>query len=1174
MTRIQRPTDDRTSNDLLCWEQPGTSIDEPASCPLLKTVHLLPIRYGRVEVAPADTDPGYPYSLLSRPLGYRLLRHGYLYVLDADNGELHEYRHEDGKLTGHNDGKLEYPKQHTLYVCFTDAPLTERKKAQVLDSQEERTYFMQEIDLASASPVSGGRHLLTLEQAKQWVAEFAEDHTPDAPENGHPQESEPYYWENQPYYHKTRFGKLIKQQAVEDPDDCLCLVLQDDVGVMLDLAQHQDDVVGWLDEWAASGEQPGDTERDYVLGTIIESMTVVDRTAVLGAIQQRSDAESRAMVTDIEAFEEDKKTVILQALADWLNSDSNDGRGIGPSAQGHPAELKKRLDAIRPEASRTNYLELAERLNWTTEDYYTRKALTGVDQGFVDKHIDTIKTLKATHNENLRGALEGVGMGKQGINELIDRPRMEAFMVAQRPKLARWQTELALVTEDRVTLLCDSRYHQAAWYFDPEDGAQVGVALTLEGLCLKDVCRTDEAAERVAQWMQEHPQYTRPLFHTLSLADQSPEKEPMTTYASILGAGYNVVVKAKEYGDSLANAEAGRLPALDRMSKDIQLSAAAIGDALSPAITNSIARTMEQLYQGLETDRLPSMDRIFRDIPFFLKGKMLDAANSGKIEFRVASADELTAFRDNLHKIMQLNNQLGDISNEHDRVKATHGHLSDRARQLVDQFHAVREEQRVVGERMARGLSPVDESEARIPLASPDEMSGKAALSLILPAVEHRGVGLMMQSIRAGSATVPEVGALGDAIGVAIFFVQLGALFNALDTYYSEKNAFGTGRKSFAPVLEAIFTSSSAGFACAQGIGNSALGARASQLANAWQRVELKGVHVQMGKLHAYLGFVGYLAGFAAAGFSFNKHRNNWLEAVRSGNQQAETAAIMAMVGSGGLVATNTMGLVSSVRTFAQVAAAGRQAAMQIGGDAAEARAAVWATSGTRLATMFARLNLAGLVFTVVELGATWYYNYTNRSQRDDWLSSTPWTSDESRNQKLPLADYIDALERTGSAITLTWNSQADGAFYLNCHGLPANALKRPIAGPPPYKVSLACWRVQPEDGWIFKDPETWVKSMGPVLATLQVTERTDYLQVGFSSPPPETTEDGIFTSELSLMVKIETRQSDDGYAGEVYMLRVKPDSEFPLLPVQEPPKERAIWWELDWPYAPLEAVE
>jgi hypothetical protein len=97
---------------------------------------------------------------------------------------------------------------------------------------------------------------------------------------------------------------------------------------------------------------------------------------------------------------------------------------------------------------------------------------------------------------------------------------------------------------------------------------------------------------------------------------------------------------------------------------------------------------------------------------------------------------------------------------------------------------------------------------------------------------------------------------------------------------------------------------------------------------------------------------------------------------------------------------------------------------------------------------------------------------------------------------------------------------------------------------------------------------------MGPVLDTLQVTERTDYLQIGFSSPPHETTEHGIVTSELALMVKVETRQSDDGYAGEVYMLRVKPDSGFPLLPVHELPKERAIWWELDWPYAPLEVVE
>ena len=145
MTRIKRPTDDRTSNDLLCWEQPGTPIDEPASCPLLQTVHLLPIRYGRVEVAPADTDPGYPYSLTSRPLGYRLLRHGYLYVLDADTGELHEYLHENGELTGHNGGKLEYPVSHTLYVAFSELAWTARKKAQVLGDSQERDALLQKV---------------------------------------------------------------------------------------------------------------------------------------------------------------------------------------------------------------------------------------------------------------------------------------------------------------------------------------------------------------------------------------------------------------------------------------------------------------------------------------------------------------------------------------------------------------------------------------------------------------------------------------------------------------------------------------------------------------------------------------------------------------------------------------------------------------------------------------------------------------------------------------------------------------------------------------------------------------------------------------------------------------------------------------------------------------------
>ncbi|MFT7366084.1 MAG: hypothetical protein ACI9OW_000980 [Marinobacter psychrophilus] len=120
--------------------------DEPGSCPLLKSVHLLPIRYGRVEVAPVDTGPGYPYALTSRPVGYRLLKNGHIYVLDAGVGgdaggdtnreKLHEYLYKDGELTGHNGGKLEYPTSHTLYVAFSEIAWTAQRESQVLDDSE------------------------------------------------------------------------------------------------------------------------------------------------------------------------------------------------------------------------------------------------------------------------------------------------------------------------------------------------------------------------------------------------------------------------------------------------------------------------------------------------------------------------------------------------------------------------------------------------------------------------------------------------------------------------------------------------------------------------------------------------------------------------------------------------------------------------------------------------------------------------------------------------------------------------------------------------------------------------------------------------------------------------------------------------------------------------------
>lgn len=1137
MTRIQRPTDDRTSNDLLCWEQPGTPIDEPASCPLLKTVHLLPIRYGRVEVAPTDTDPGYPYSLTSRPLGYRLLRHGFLYVLDADAGELHEYQHEDGELTGHNNGNLEYPVSHTLYVAFSDMAWTARKKAQVLDDPQERDALLQRVDLASASPLSGGRHLLTPEQAEQWVAEFAEDHTPNAPEDGHPQESEPYHWENQPHYHKTRLGKLIKQQSIDDVSNCLCLVLQDDVGVMLDLAQHQDDVVGWIGDWAQSGDEPGHTERDYMLGTWIESMTLINDNVLEAASDRPGGEPFRDLY---EGTDEAQRQAIYDYLA--VRKDYRGPQPMGPE------------DYLR-EHHGDNPLVRAQ-----------LAMIDAMGQANYDQHRDTINQLNLQNYHQLYGAK----LGQRGINELIDRPRMDAFMAAQRAKLARWQGLLADITEDRATLLCDSRFHRAAWYFDVADEKQLEAALDLNYACLKDLCRTDEAAEKVLAWLEENPQYSHPLFHTMPLAGQAPDKEPATTYLAIAGAGYSLVTRAAGWSQRLADAEAGRLPDLESRSQEIQAKAAAIGDTLAPVLSRSIARTMEQLYQGIGANRIPPLDDLFRDLPYFFKGRMLKAIRAGEVEFRLASEPELATFRQNLEQLLALNERLETLAHDHDVAKTTHGHKSERAQSLVNEFKATREEQRALSRRLAGALSPVEETDTGLKL-EPAE-TGRAGIALLLPALDQQQMGTLMGHFRQGLTSAPRVNLMGDGLGALVFVVQAVTFGKSLAELFSADSEQKFSTENLKQVGESFLAASSAGFLAAQSLADTTLEARAQTLAQAWQRNAVQSVHIGMGKLHVWLGGPAYLFGAVSAAIGSYKHGNNWLESLRTGNAEAQTGATLGMLGSGGLTAINSYGLYRTGQSLINVLIV----------SAGKEKAFAWATAGTRLSSLFARLNIAGLVFTVFELGGTWLYNRYNLSKRDQWLQTTPWSREPGQVHNGSLEDYEQAFARLGNSVSLekipTEEEDGQDQWVLNCHALTAEGLIEPLGQPAPHRVWLSAWRIRPErSGWFHDTPEAWVRCSRDILTNLEIRAGSGHLQLAFSPPDHGKSGPDPETRDLALMVRLDTLHSEDRYTQEVYMLKVTPDSDWPVTPVQEPPKDqegRTYWYQVRNPSMELDIFE
>jgi hypothetical protein len=1149
MTRIQRPTDDRTSNDLLCWEQPGTPIDEPASCPLLQTVHLLPIRYGRVEVAPADTDPGYPYSLTSRPLGYRLLRHGYLYVLDADTGELHEYLHENAELTGHNGGKLEYPVSHTLYVAFSELAWTARKKAQVLGDPQERDALLQKVGLSSASPLSGGEYLLTLDQAKQWVAEFAEDYTPDAPEDGHPQEGEPYQWENQPYYHKTRFGKLIKQQSIDDVSNCLCLVLRDDVGVMLDLAQHQDDVVGWIESWT----NEGDDERDYFLGTLIESMTLLDEQGLDAMVDNSDHPAIVSMRQDLEAMPESDRSNTQSALLAALRQLEDETRP-GPNDASLPPDVKSRVEEIRSTANRTNAYGILPKMQRAVDEWYLRQAMEGARPDFVDSHIEGIVALENAHRDNLKAILVGRGFGHRGVNDLIDREAMDQYMAGQRAKLARWQSLLTDITGDRIQLLTDNRYHQAAWYFDSEDEAQIEAALDLEYACRTDICRSDEASDRVLEWLEQNPQYSLPLFQTLPKNDRSEDGELAKTYVAVGSAGYAVVTKAAEWIQRVKEAEQGKLPDYSHYSQQIQQKAEGVGDTLAPVIARAKGRAVGELYKAIDSQALPELDDLFRDLPYFFKRRMLDAIDQGKAEFRFASASELATFRDNLRQMLQLDQRMKQLQNQHDVAKSTHGHLSEKAQGLVTEFKATREEHRKIGKRVAAALSPVEETDTGLKLEP--ATTGRAGITLVPPPLAQQEVGRLVGHFRQGLSSAPRVNLMGDGLGYLVFGVQLAILWNVSNEIGSNSENPDANQR----IYESAWATAAAGFLASQGIMDTAYGARARALAGAWQRSALGNVYVRMGKLHVGLGIFAYGAGAFSSVLGAYKHRENWLRAVQTGNAEAQTGAVLGMIGSGGLAATNTYGLYRTGQSFIQAVAA----------RGAEKKAVAWATTGRTLSGLFARLNVAGLVFTVFELGGTWLYNRYNLSERDKWLQTTPWSQEPEQVHNGTLDDYVEAFARLGNSVSLDevpGEDEEPSRLRLNCHGLPADGLIEPLEGKAPHRLSVAAWRIQPGRRGMFSlKPETWVPCTGAILGSLEQSADTGHLQLAFRPPAHEKTQHGIRTRDLGLMVKLETLQEDGAYTGAVYMLKVTPDSQYPLTPVQETPKAEITWWRLRQP--------
>ena len=1136
-----------------------------STCPLMQEeVQLIPLRYGLTEWVDPSTQLSMPFSLLSRPLGIRLVRDGFLYIIDNGTGYLHEYQIEKGAITkllwkdaevradtrtnAIGEPHLIFRRSSKLHVAYSELQWTARKCTQVLASQEDRDYFMQQIDLKRADPQRGGAHLLTREQTEKWLAEvvqnkahrdeqgqqtFLDHQNRPALVEPHPGELQSYVWEDPALFRDTHIGELTAKILPAHEHDALFLVLRDDIGVMRDLAQFQDKVVDWISEWRDGGTQPGANERDYMIACYIESLTQIRGDELL----KLDDSDAHAMLEDLQRLPEPDQSNTRQAILDYLNSNSDSGRHPGPSDPNLPPELKAELDEIRSRATRANAYGIVDELNTATERYYASHILAGANSDFTKKHLDTLKRLKRERNRQIRDALNGAKLGQRGINDLIDRPAMDAFLATNRAKLQRWDALLERISTDRTNMTTALRFHRAAWYYDAQQAEQVGLAFATQYACLKDIGRCDAANEKLYAWLEENPQYDRPLFHTLPLNTQS---ELAAQYVLPGLSIYGAAAAVDHWLGKLKEIEQGKIPALDELPEITQALGRSAQSTLDPALSFGISKAMQTFFEEVGQQKVPDLDELFRRLPKALPKRLLDAAKREGLTFAVASETEKAALIEDLKEVLANRAELKRLKKQRGVIisNADNGHKAPRARALQLDIDRVRAQLDVLEPRLAAAISPIAEApqnSVRVAGAAP----GRAGITLILPPAELQEVATGLRNIRNGYATAGTLGKLGDGVGLAVFVAQLVNLVQVTSATLSQP----ANKKDLMPFIGAVMTTGAAGFAAAQSIANTALEARAAQLVKGLQNHALAATHVQLGKLHFGLGLVAYGAGFFAAAISSRAHYNEWLGAVQNGNAQAQQGAAIALAGSSGMLGASGYGLAHTFR-------AGGEVAKHLYNPAA--RRAAWALAGPRLATVFFRFNIAGALFTALELGGTWWYNRNNTNAHDDWLLSTPWSQDAGKRKDYTLETYqqtlLGVIQRPSATVIhgshdswwrdlLLAPKRIDIALALP--GLSQGELEQPLAGQPAARLSLSAYRIRTVR---YEKGESMVR-WHPLHELGLERAVSSPLMLRIERPQPMDAAIGGYTQEeLLLELRTERLNERGQYREECHTIRLAPD--------------------------------
>jgi hypothetical protein len=423
-------------------------------------------------------------------------------VIDEGSGYLHEYRIDDGvpvkllwqgrevaqdlRQTSTGETALIFPRNSVLYVAYAELQWTAAKCSHVLGSAADRQHFMQRVNLAEADCLEGGVHLRVEKQVQAQLAELAEEPAPRCSIPDIPaEELQDYSWESEPLFREAHIGELKKALNPFYQNNHLYLIVQDSIGILRDLAEEQDRVVTWIEQW----RKRTDNDLRYPVASYIDTLIKVGDHTVSGKSRliEKTTPEQRARIYEY-----------VDARNDWLR-ERNQGPVPTVPVFGQPAPLPSERYQASP-ATQAARLEM---------DRCRVRMVETLGTPLYDELENDIEALE----DRSKGSLEGFGLGARGINDLIRIEEMQGYLAQERVHLKRWTERLDAISADRIHLFESGEFHRSAWYFDPEHPDQLKNALAMEFNCTRDMGRTEACMERLGEYFHKNPHFILPVFY-------------------------------------------------------------------------------------------------------------------------------------------------------------------------------------------------------------------------------------------------------------------------------------------------------------------------------------------------------------------------------------------------------------------------------------------------------------------------------------------------------------------------------------------------------------------------------------------------------------------------------------------------------------------------------------